>query len=144
MDNNFWLPRWILEDVKKGSLRASDLGIYTLLMESANPKTGVCLTTTDEIRSFFYGRPSCRLIQASLTRLQRTGWIKIFRNNCERGVCAIVMGNYVVPEGSLGPKQVNLAKTVDWQNVQFDLVNDPAVVAEWIRASDDIRLSFIQ
>ena len=122
--------RGILEHLDEGTISLLDSAVHDFLCLIADHETGVCRASAEKIHALCPSDISLRAIQRSLARLEEIGWVKRFRTPGKRGNYPIVLGKYFVTDASLRWKSVNLEKTTDWRNVQFDPVTDPSFVGD--------------
>jgi hypothetical protein len=121
-----WYPRrrGILEHLNNGRISLLDAAVHDFLCLTCNYRTGVATACAEKIRALCPRGTSLRAVQRSLDRLEKIGWIKRFRTHGARGNYPILIGKYFVTDASQRWYSVNLEKTRDCQNVQFDIVTD--------------------
>jgi hypothetical protein len=134
-----WYPRrrGILEHLEHGAISLLDSAVHDFLCLIANHRTGVAWASAEKIRALCPQDIRLKAIQRSLQKLERIGWLKRFRTHGKRGNYPVVIGKYFVRDASLNWLAVNLEKTCDWRNVQFDRVTDTSFVTGTKRTSSD-------
>jgi len=122
--------RGILQHLDEGQISLLDLAVHDFLCLTANHQTGVAWVSALKIKALCPADISLRAIQRSLAHQEEISWIKRFRTHGQRGNYPVVIGKYFVTDASLKWKSVNLERTTDWREVQFDPVTDPSFVGE--------------
>src|SRR5262249_3630117 len=105
-----------------------DSAVDDFLRLMANYRTGVTWCSAEKIRVLCPRGIGLREIQRSLGRLEELGRIKRFRAQGRRGNYPVVVGDYFVRDSSQNWFRVNLSRTSDWRDVQYDSVTDPSEV----------------
>jgi hypothetical protein len=125
--------RGILQHLDEGTISLLDAAVHDHLCLTADYRTGVSRSSGEKIRVLCPKDITLRAVQRSLARLEEIGWIKRFKTHGQRGNYPIVIGKFhvlsvtdSVTEASPKWLTVNLERTTDWRNVQFDLVTDPS------------------
>lgn len=106
-----------------------DSAIDDFLRLTADYRTGLAWCSAEKIRALCPRGIGLRDIQRSLVRLVALGRIKRFQKPGKRGNYPIVCGHYFVRDVSLNWYRVNLEKTIDWRQIQYDSVTDPSELA---------------
>jgi hypothetical protein len=121
-----WYPRrrGILEHLNNGRISLLDAAVHDFLCLICTYATGVAFASAEKIRALCPRGTSLRAVQRSLEHLEEIGWIKRFRTHGARGNYPILIGKYFVIDASQKWYSVNLEKTSDWRDVQFDIVTD--------------------
>jgi hypothetical protein len=125
-----WYPRrrGILEHLEQGTITLLDDAVHDFLCLTADHRTGVTWVSAEKIHVLAGAGISLRAIQRSLAKLEVLEWVKRFRVHGKRGNYATLIGRYFVRDASLRWWSVNLSRTNDWRNVQFDPVTDASFV----------------
>jgi hypothetical protein len=118
--------RGILEHLESGKVTLVDSAVHDYLCLIADHKTGVCRASAEKIHVLAGAGVSLRAIQRSLAKLEEIGWIKRFLVPGRRGNYHIAIARFFVREASGTWLSVNLERTKDWREVQFDAVTDPS------------------
>ena len=123
-----WYPRrrGILEHLERGTVSLVDVAIHDFLCLRADHRTGIAWASAEKIHALAGAGITLRAVQRSLEKLEGLSWIKRFRVPGRRGNYPTLIGRYFVRDASLNWLSVNLSRTVDWRNVQFDPVTDPS------------------
>lgn len=126
---NGWYPRrrWKLEYLERGEISLLDFGVYDLLADWADYKTGVCSASAEKIRALCPLGFSYKSIQRSLEKLERSGLIKRWMIRGRKGNYPILVCRHLVRDASMTWRETSGAKTSDFRNVQFDDVHDPSL-----------------
>jgi hypothetical protein len=133
----------VAEHLESGLISLFDSGIHDWLCIHADHRTGVVRASAEKIMGMCRrDRGALWKIQRSLVKLERIHWIKRFRTPGAHGNYPILIGKYYVlregesffrvtegvTEESADPSpkwySVNLERTTDWRDVQFDLVTE--------------------
>jgi hypothetical protein len=122
--------RGILDHLEAGTITLLDSAVHDWLCLKANYQTGVTRASAEMIRALCPSGISLKSIQRALEKLERLGWIKRFRKQGAKGNYYIVIGKYFVRDLSLRWWSVNVEKTLDYRNVQYDLVSDPSLLRD--------------
>jgi hypothetical protein len=127
-----WYPRrrGILEHLEQGRIALLDAAVHDFLCLTADYKSGVAWASAEKIHVLAGSGISLRAIQRSLAKLEEIRWIKRFCKPGKRGNYPVLLGRYFVRDASLSWLSVNLERTTDWRDVQFDPVTDPTFVAD--------------
>jgi hypothetical protein len=115
--------------METGEMTLLDSAIGDFLRLTADYGSGLAWCSAEKIRALCPRGIGLRDIQRSLARLVSLGRIKRFRSRGRRGNYPILCGNYFVRSASLNWHRVNLEKTTDWRNIQYDSVTDPSELA---------------
>jgi hypothetical protein len=137
MVNSGWYARrrGILEHLERGTVSLLDIAIHDFLCLTADFRKGVTWASAEKIHALCPSGFSLKAIQRSLAKLESLGWLKRFRTHGKKGNYPIVIGKFFVRDVSLSWFSVNLEKTSDYRNVQFDPVTDPSFVTDSSRTS---------
>lgn len=126
--------RGILEHLESGKISLLDAAVHDFLCLIADHRTGVAMASADKIKALAGAGISLRAVQRSLSHLEKIGWIKRFRTHGQRGNYAIAIAKFHVVSVTDGvtdasPKwmSVNIERTSDWRDVQFDPVTDASL-----------------
>ena len=127
----------MLQHLEAGRISLLDAAIHDFLCLIADHRTGVSLASAEKIRALCPSDVTLRAIQRSLARLEEIAWIKRFRTRGQRGNYPVAIGKFYVlrvthPVTDKSPTwmSVNLDRTVDWRDVQFELVTDPSFIRD--------------
>jgi hypothetical protein len=125
-----WYPRrrGILEHLEHGTISLLDAAVHDFLCLIADYRTGVAWASAKKIHALAGSGVTLRSVQRALERLESLGWIKRFLVCGKRGNYPTLIGRYFVRDASLNWLSVNLERTSDWRDVQFDPVTDPSFV----------------
>jgi hypothetical protein len=126
-----WYPRrrGLLEHLEHGTISLLDAAVHDFLCLTADHQTGVTWVSAEKIHVLAGADISLRAVQRSLARLEKLSWIKRFMRPGKKGNYPTLIGRYFVRDSSLKWLSVNLERTSDWRDVQFDAVTDPSFVA---------------
>lgn len=137
-----WYPRrrGILEHLDNGTISLLDAAVHDFLCLIANYRTGVAIASADKIHALAGSGISFRAIQRSLAHLEEIAWIKRFRTHGQRGNYPVVIAKFHVisvtdDDADVSPRwmSVNIERTTDWRDVQFDTVTDASLTDELTR-----------
>jgi hypothetical protein len=136
-----WYPRrrGILEHLEKGAVSLLDVAIHDFLCLIADHRTGVAWASAEKLHALAGAGITLRAVQRSLEKLEGLSWIKRFRVPGRRGNYPTLIGRYFVRDSSLNWLSVNLSRTSDWRDVQFDPVTDPSFSSHQDAYRDDTR-----
>jgi hypothetical protein len=136
-----WYPRrrGILEHLEKGAVSLVDVAIHDFLCLIADHRTGVAWASAEKLHALAGAGITLRAVQRSLEKLEGLSWIRRFRVPGRRGNYPTLIGRYFVRDASLNWLSVNLSRTTDWRNVQFDPVTDPSFSSHQYEYRDDTR-----
>lgn len=123
-----WYPRrrGILEHLDTGSISLLDLAVHDFLCLTADYRTGVAWSSSEKIHALCPAEINSRAIRRSLAKMERLGWLKRFCVRGRRGNYAVVIARYFVRDASGNWMSVNVERTTDWRDVQFDPVHEPS------------------
>lgn len=127
----------MLQHLEEGRISLLDAAVHDFICLTADHRTGVSLASAEKVRALCPSDVTLRAIQRSLARLEEIAWIKRFRTRGQRGNYPVVIGKFYVlrvsqsvTETSPTWMSVNLDRTTDWRNVQFDPVTDPSFIRD--------------
>lgn len=131
-----WYPRrrGILEHLDSGKISLLDAAVHDFVCLIADHRTGVAWISAEKIHALAGAGISLRAIQRSLAHLEEIAWIKRFRTRGQRGNYPVVIAKFHVISVTdnvtdASPKwmSVNIERTSDWRDVQFDPVTDASL-----------------
>jgi hypothetical protein len=121
-----WYPRrrGILQHLDEGRISLLDLAVHDFLCLLADHKTGVAWASSEKIHALCPAEINSRAIRRSLAKMEALGWLKRFCVRGRRGNYPILIARYFVRDVSGNWLSVNVARTTDLRNIQFDPVRD--------------------
>jgi hypothetical protein len=147
MMNHGWYARrrGILEHLRDGKISLFDMSIHDLLCLLADHQTGIAMCSSVKIAALAprddverSAQGYVRAIRRSLEHLESIGWIKRWAIKGKKGNYPVAVARFDVmrpvsvpgavhdPASSLSMMKcrVNIERTTDWRDVQYDAVHD--------------------
>jgi hypothetical protein len=110
MEGFFKLRRGIEEHLFNGSLSFHDLGVYVTILLQANYYTGQWWGSTPRLTATAPRSANARAVQRSIERLQKLGFLKVFRkSHGTRGNYGVLINKFEPTIGALKGKWLNAA-----------------------------------
>jgi hypothetical protein len=121
------LRRGLLQHLRERRISLREYDVFTILLMWADHRTGIATTNAPGLVFLSGGQLEQSYVQKCLASLEEKNYIKRpFYVIGQRGDYKIFIDKYVVTDGALKGKTLSFAKTMDWNDPQYEDVTEDA------------------